>query len=694
MFRLSALLLAAAASAEEVCLDEESSLMQEAKKPAKTNRRDSKPLAGLLESARGFLTNGATPDVINFTLTALAEVESTIIPALLDESVSDQAWMDAERARFQGAIDELIASNVAVFEWNHEEVQASTEHKTCRVQERVKCDAKRNCEMELYRLWLQWVQEETELREIHARIEEHFCAQDEHGNYIANGTQHTFRVGSVPWMTSYTEQKTDCDLAQATYDTQVGVCIAPNLELDHESATCNAKLEDLEGKACAHASAISGTLTLFHAAWASLHASYQGITDLVYRQTQDRHQEYNTLVIVQCLLDRVTQYNGRPCDETTGTVDENMAHCEERGETLTVCTEQPTLCPNYIPPPETPPYCDDRHSVTGACLPAPITRPDCTVQGSTPWYTAEMEPLPALPQPVFTETNPGCNAYPDCGECSGGFEDWFATPESAADALGPLHQCGTETNPATCGVYHTWVEPPASFALETATRSYSTAADEYALRYSFAGASVDGCSSDNTNSRDYQGDQSGQAIPLVVHGADDTAAVRCCSHDGGSCISTVAGVCYDAATFRNAISICSSVGMRLCSQAELGTGVCCGTGCWFNHFATWISDGTPAVEPTHYTMVDGCLNQNTEVPRAVVSSDSDEVASVRCCSMDGVTCDSDHLPGGCQEDKTFSEAVAICEANGERLCTEEEIIDRRCCGTGCGFDGHQVWVSA
>jgi len=93
-------------------------------------------------------------------------------------------------------------------------------------------------------------------------------------------------------------------------------------------------------------------------------------------------------------------------------------------------------------------------------------------------------------------------------------------------------------------------------------------------------------------------------------------------------------------------------------------------------------------------MVDGCLNQNTEVPRAAVSHDSTATASVRCCSHTSpTTCDTDHLPGGCQDGKTFLEAVEICELNGERLCTEDEIsVDRLCCGTGCNFDGHQVWV--
>jgi len=93
-----------------------------------------------------------------------------------------------------------------------------------------------------------------------------------------------------------------------------------------------------------------------------------------------------------------------------------------------------------------------------------------------------------------------------------------------------------------------------------------------------------------------------------------------------------------------------------------------------------------------YTMVDGCTTQNAQVERAVVSEFDDATASVRCCSISGDTCDSDHLDGGCQSDKTYVEATALCAANGERLCTEVEIDSQLCCSTGCNFDGHQVWV--
>jgi len=108
------------------------------------------------------------------------------------------------------------------------------------------------------------------------------------------------------------------------------------------------------------------------------------------------------------------------------------------------------------------------------------------------------------------------------------------------------------------------------------------------------GATMDGCPSDNSNSGNPSngwdvGDMSQAEIPLAVNGVDDTASVRCCSYDGNSCESDVGGVCHMDKTFVEAHAICAASGRRLCSQAEIPQ--CCGTGCWFNHHAVWITDG-------------------------------------------------------------------------------------------------------
>lgn len=185
---------------------------------------------------------------------------------------------------------------------------------------------------------------------------------------------------------------------------------------------------------------------------------------------------------------------------------------------------------------------------------------------------AEMDNLPALPSPTFMETNPGCNAYRECSECDDG-ED--------------LHRTD----------YYTWITPPESFTHVGYATHFDAVAETYAHTNSLWGATMDGCPRDNANARNYMGDQTGAEIPLVVHSADETAAVRCCSEDGSGnlqCASTILGVCHDAATFHDANAICREAGMRVCSQAEMQNNVCCNSGCWFNHFAVWISDGTAA----------------------------------------------------------------------------------------------------
>lgn len=630
---LSTLLLAV--SADENCLDEESSLIQEAA-PIKTTKRDSKPLAGLLESARGFLTNGVTNDVVTFAQATLDEIANTIIPTLEDESRADRAWMDNEWDRFEVAIATLMTANTIAHQRNDEERTASANHKTCRAEQKVKCDNKRDCEMHLYSLWGTWVTEETELREVHAQIDGHFCVQDSNGNYIMNGTLHSFRVQSVPYMESYLEKKQDCDTAETNYDNYVPTCNTKHNELNQKSIDCDGMQTTLETKACNHATQVYTTLQNFHSTWQALHASYQGITDLVYRQTEDRLQEYRTLTIVQCLLNRTREFNGRPCDESTGSVDVQMANCEEAGNNTQICEDRPALCPTWKPPPATPSPCPARITVNGEenaagewianmplvgmnCLPTP--QPFCVdPNNQDAWYINEMQEgeispgvynvLPPVPQPVFSETNPGCNAYPPCTSCDPGTLPWTGYPiwtnyPTWEAAFGRYHTICPAASGITAdanGGCYVPGEEPASFSANHQT--YDATAQAYREHYmldayvNFAdgplltGSTVDGCQSDNTNSRDYEGDQTGQAIPFVFHpNTDDTAAVRCCEIDGNSCVSQVDGTCHTTSTFSQAQGVCHAAGLRLCSHEEISDGRCCGTGCWFNHYAVWVSDG-------------------------------------------------------------------------------------------------------
>lgn len=88
-------------------------------------------------------------------------------------------------------------------------------------------------------------------------------------------------------------------------------------------------------------------------------------------------------------------------------------------------------------------------------------------------------------------------------------------------------------------------------------------------------------------------------------------------------------------------------------------------------------------------VVDGCPARGSTEHREIRSPDNE--AAVRCCSMDGTSCESAEL--GCQT-AGFFEAQDICGTAGLRLCSEGEIAGGVCCTSGCNFDSRQIWVSS
>jgi hypothetical protein len=289
------------------------------KRPATSLLEKKKPaVASLMESAKSFLKNGATPDVVDFADATLEEVSSIVIPAIINESESDQRFIYSLHSRFEEIRTHLSSSNQEVFQLNAEEQTESGLHKACRGEEAEKCQSKRNCEMELYRLWTIWVTEEEELREIHGYISGHFCPPD------ANGTLHAFRVASVPWMQQYMAQKVVVDEAEAAYDWHLPECVIAHAELDHQSSQCNAKQTHLEEKACAHALKITEVLATYYNDFAQAQSAYNCAVEEIMQLERDRKREWITLQVVNCLLERIREQNGVPCDDSNGGVTEEV----------------------------------------------------------------------------------------------------------------------------------------------------------------------------------------------------------------------------------------------------------------------------------------------------------------------------------------------------------------------------------
>merc|ERR1712032_965724 len=76
--------------------------------------------------------------------------------------------------------------------------------------------------------------------------------------------------------------------------------------------------------------------------------------------------------------------------------------------------------------------------------------------------------------------------------------------------------------------------------------------------------------------------------PATCEAATMKMSVRCCSIDGEA-VSMLAYGCHTKKTFPEAMAICSSKNLRLCSSSEVGSSMLCGTGCGFDWHHVWTS---------------------------------------------------------------------------------------------------------
>jgi len=95
-----------------------------------------------------------------------------------------------------------------------------------------------------------------------------------------------------------------------------------------------------------------------------------------------------------------------------------------------------------------------------------------------------------------------------------------------------------------------------------------------------------------------------------------------------------------------------------------------------------------------YYVDDGCHSEgsNPDDINGFYQSD-DAYAFVRCCSADGTSCSTISQCTNSNDLMNYADAKGTCEANGQRLCTKDELLSDICCGTGGSCDSHEVWTS-
>jgi hypothetical protein len=423
----------------------------------------------------------------------------------------------------------LTASNLEIAGLNQEAFTLKLQHEQCRsktmggdTSEEHMCINKRHCETQCSILWGEKNADDAYVnansyasieldyvRPAHDAFQNHFCS--------TNGTVDEIRGTSDSLMKTWITEENRASTAKQTYNDCIAECDASHDALNTRSAECNTIQGNLEEKTCSINTRIVEAMTSFYQEWAAAHSAYRCALEEIRQLEEDRRREWTTLQVVQCLIDRVHERNGRPCDEETGTVDVQFAECEQR-HSVDVCGENGNsqLCLTYEPIPEDPPDCTSRNQTVGECKPLQVPQPCCGIwegeqydhlftHDSDSTNQMKLRDWPAAP---FSYDNPGCNAWAECSAC-----DHLQYPTMPA-----LDYC--------------------------------------------PGYTVDDCMSDDHEDH-----------PLRYPRATDfTAAVLCCGA-GGACDNSES---VSVVTYQQAMDICHERDQRICRQEEVST--CCHAG--------------------------------------------------------------------------------------------------------------------
>ena len=205
--------------------------------------------------------------------------------------------------------------------------------------------------------------------------------------------------------------------------------------------------------------------------------------------------------------------------------------------------------------------------------------------------------------------------------------------------------------------------------------------------------------------------------------------VTCCG-GSGNIRKNSSNLCFPSAvTYKEASRLCQISGRHLCTISEIKAGVAKGKGCNGDSRMTWTSEvctcltelnrdgtqtttltpssattvaGVPACEtdPTPSAMVTigrgggraDCLRANERV--SPTQSSWNNNITVTCCGTDHGSMRKTKLGVYFPSGKTFAEARALCQYDGGRLCTLDEIQTQELAsGKGGGVDGWMTWTS-
>jgi len=456
MRTLVASALLAYANADETSLMQDmvkrSTSAQLSASDGKTNRQDS--TAKLLETAVKMIKNGVTPDVITFVDSTNQEINEQVLVAIQNEHNTDQAYIDTLCQDFQSAVEKLEDEAVSIAAQNTASDGAREAHHTCRADEAYSCAVSRRCEEQLRLQWLVVVREEEKMQRIHSEIHDEWCIHPPFFAEIDLWLNHpfdwsktspypelnipadvgAFRDVSVTYFEEYMAQKIVVEAEWAKYEAKLLECSGYEATLDAKVSECDDAQRDARTSACEHAVANKAAREEFGVEWDRIVRLYNEAREAKTANEADRKAEWETLKIVQCLLDHVHSTvtesieTGAPCPTIDSDPDGVTLAIEDCHIVTRGCQEGSMtahLCLNWCDPPPIPPL---PPVVEPACTPAYIAYEQGSFEEAIQTaYTSRLQTDNAYPGDdlvnYFTTLSPagwaGCAAPLVCVDCPG-----------------------------------------------------------------------------------------------------------------------------------------------------------------------------------------------------------------------------------------------------------------------------------
>lgn len=263
----------------------------------------------LLERTESMLRKGASLEVVALAEETLRALKAEVLP-MIEQAHKAQTSLLA--THYEAVVNFLSSYSQELEQLSQQqavEASASSKHRACRLSEDGTVSHRVACADELATLWEQVMELEEDLTNVEERIAEEWCLPG------VNLSGHVFRENSVHHFDKYTAKRTKLTYAWKMYTEHVPSCNNFREENNEEDDHCDTLQYELEEASCLSTSLGGRATRMIHDTWPVVSGAFQDTVATVTTAVSSRKHEYSVLKVVACLIEKIREIGGQPCDE-------------------------------------------------------------------------------------------------------------------------------------------------------------------------------------------------------------------------------------------------------------------------------------------------------------------------------------------------------------------------------------------